>query len=599
MGESILLVGLQVENFQGFSGRQEVELAPITLVFGPNASGKSSISRAIRLVKQTVLNSKTLGFDYDGADVKLDSFERTLYAQKVGPSSASLSVGVTIDLSEHGLELQGLSSVALELKDFGRNGAVDDLAGGLAPVAVTLTLPNGSEFSMHYNFISARWTTVQSVMTDVFFELWDQETAALESRKPDSPKPFGFRDEWVTISGKLANSKSLDRPEFDNASYGAPWSVLIDECLGGYGLGLPHEVLDRRAESPAQPQGFGVTYRLFELRQLAFYYREHKTMDWKETERHLFYSDDVSKDVIRMMLKYIERENVSFEDACDYEIFEAWLETIPGEERVDVDDIVPIFNNQDRFRLTVLKKLFAALSSVISRQLEGILHIASIRPITPFSQELGNGIVAGEYGENVRFWMKRLTDNRYDVKSRTITHRGFPSRLETFVSDEFTGAEVAHDQVGTGLSQLLPVLEAAFGDSPRRVNSKTQSSKNSPTATRQVSTILVEQPELHLHPRMQGDVADMVIDSWRRTGSQFIIETHSENLLLRFQKRIRENEIPADLVRIVYVEPDLIDPLSDTYRRRNIMYNLDLAGNGDVLDPFPISFTSLRIEDLL
>ena len=92
--------------------------------------------------------------------------------------------------------------------------------------------------------------------------------------------------------------------------------------------------------------------------------------------------------------------------------------------------------------------------------------------------------------------------------------------------------EVLLTDIGFGLSQVLPVLVQSFYAPPN-------------------STILMEQPELHLHPRVQKELADFFIAAAgarqettqgksieRRT--QFLIESHSEHFLRRLQRRIAE-----------------------------------------------------------
>ena len=89
--------------------------------------------------------------------------------------------------------------------------------------------------------------------------------------------------------------------------------------------------------------------------------------------------------------------------------------------------------------------------------------------------------------------------------------------------------------VGFGISQVLPVLVQCFYARPE-------------------SIMLVEQPEIHLHPRAQSALADVMIDvinsrenGWDRN-IQLIIETHSEHLLRRLQRRIAENSVSQEKV---------------------------------------------------
>ncbi len=106
--------------------------------------------------------------------------------------------------------------------------------------------------------------------------------------------------------------------------------------------------------------------------------------------------------------------------------------------------------------------------------------------------------------------------------------------------------------VGFGVSQVLPVLVQCFY-APRN------------------SIIIMEQPEIHLHPSAQAALADVMIDviNSREDGSdrniQLIIETHSEHFLRRLQRRIAEEVVSPDKVSAYYSDvsemPARLDPL--------------------------------------
>jgi predicted ATPase len=72
--------------------------------------------------------------------------------------------------------------------------------------------------------------------------------------------------------------------------------------------------------------------------------------------------------------------------------------------------------------------------------------------------------------------------------------------------------------------------------------------------------VIIEQPELHLHPKVQADLADLFIEAIhsREGGAdrsvQFIIESHSEHFLERLQLRIAEGEIRTDEVAVYFCE---------------------------------------------
>src|ERR1035437_351191 len=59
------------------------------------------------------------------------------------------------------------------------------------------------------------------------------------------------------------------------------------------------------------------------------------------------------------------------------------------------------------------------------------------------------------------------------------------------------------------------------------------------------STLLIEEPEMHLHPSAQSELADIIIDAVRNRKLQIIVESHSEQFLRRLQLRIAEGELPA------------------------------------------------------
>ena len=85
------------------------------------------------------------------------------------------------------------------------------------------------------------------------------------------------------------------------------------------------------------------------------------------------------------------------------------------------------------------------------------------------------------------------------------------------------------------------------------------------------SIILMEQPEIHLHPSAQSALADVMIDAInaRENGKarniQLIIETHSEHFLRRLQRRIAENKVAQSQVAAYFADitkaPAALDPL--------------------------------------
>ena len=95
------------------------------------------------------------------------------------------------------------------------------------------------------------------------------------------------------------------------------------------------------------------------------------------------------------------------------------------------------------------------------------------------------------------------------------------------------GAETLITEVGFGVSQILPVLVLCF-------------------YVPEGSTVILEQPDIHLHPSVQAGLADVLIDVWRKRKVQIILESHSEHLLRRLRLRVAEEEISETEVGLYF-----------------------------------------------
>lgn len=92
--------------------------------------------------------------------------------------------------------------------------------------------------------------------------------------------------------------------------------------------------------------------------------------------------------------------------------------------------------------------------------------------------------------------------------------------------------------VGQGMSQALPLIVSAF------LNQKEE-----------VLTI-IEQPELHLHPAAHGDLAELFAESIKNSRNKFLIETHSQNFVLRLRRMVAEDRFNKTDIAIYSVEYD-------------------------------------------
>jgi predicted ATPase len=93
--------------------------------------------------------------------------------------------------------------------------------------------------------------------------------------------------------------------------------------------------------------------------------------------------------------------------------------------------------------------------------------------------------------------------------------------------------EVSLTEVGVGVSQVLPVLTLLY-------------------YVPENATVLLEQPEIHLHPLAQARLADVIVSVAQRRNVQVVVESHSEHFILRLQRRIAEDVISSKEIKMYF-----------------------------------------------
>ncbi len=120
----------------------------------------------------------------------------------------------------------------------------------------------------------------------------------------------------------------------------------------------------------------------------------------------------------------------------------------------------------------------------------------------------------------VASWLRRL-GLIYDFRLRPIAENR--KEYEVRVRCSPNASEVLVTDVGFGVSQILPVLVLCY-------------------YAPEGATLILEQPEIHLHPAVQSGLADLFIEVIKTRRLQIIVESHSEHLLRRLQRRIAEEK---------------------------------------------------------
>lgn len=256
---------------------------------------------------------------------------------------------------------------------------------------------------------------------------------------------------------------------------------------------------------------------------------------------------------------------------------------------------------------TFLEMVVLGTTSQLATALRESLYIGPLRTIPPRgslyarptrSMSWADGRAAWdallsdrlELVEHTNLWLRRLKAGcqvvvqdlyRPDADAEAISENHVDVAVRRLLLDTGGGSLVLPSEVGAGISQVLPIVVAAL--------------------RRRGGLLLVEQPELHVHPALQVQLGDLFIDSATREGTRqpLLIETHSEHLILRLLRRIRETtegELPESVLPL---QPD---DLSVQYVENTVegvrITRLRVDEQGEFIDRWPKGFFLERAEEL-
>ncbi len=175
----------------------------------------------------------------------------------------------------------------------------------------------------------------------------------------------------------------------------------------------------------------------------------------------------------------------------------------------------------------------------------------------------------GKHPVNPNQWGNETIDALLSARIRKLTtiHKQEKVEIEQRVSDWLQKMDLAHSfsldwkevqdgksyevriqktsssppvtlvDMGYGLSQFLPVLVLCY-------------------YVPEGSTLILEQPGIHLHPKVQSQLADLLIEVVNERKLQILVESHSEHLLTRIQRRIVEKQIESNDVALYFCRND-------------------------------------------
>jgi len=541
-----LIRSLALRNFKGFSDEVRIELRPITLLFGANSAGKSSVLQALQYVRE-ILERQNVNAD------------RTLQGGE------AVDLGGFLNLV-NGRDPQKQIEISVEM----------ELGASSLPELVPDAF---EEWQTQDEDVWWMYETLQNVRRAV-------KTVAIKLRigwneQREQPVVLGYEvstnGEWclsITSSrdGRDAQMRiNHANPIFmvDAPDVGELLS-LLDDFVNPEDLAQPVE--RHEASEPSRPPG---------------------------------------KTSILSSLFSAVRE-AGMERPGDG--LRAWLTGFRGAlPRLDQMLFIPAPGAKGAENVYMVREFTAFLSwltvgpaLLLREQLGQMRYIGPLRRIPPRGLEVSLTKSDSAWADGMAAWETLITGSQ-DLVERVSDWMQSPAKLRTGYAvtrkayQEFdpnhpvpqpigpirkraqlvdgAGLALQPQDVGVGISQVLPVVVAAQDGS--------------------ASVVCIEQPELHIHPAVQVGLGDLFIDGAVNQGLSFLIETHSEHLILRFLRRIRE---AAELTGNVIDQP-LSPALIGVYclSKRNGAVTIDeipVTPDGDFAKPWPQGFFDERGAEL-
>jgi len=548
------LTALRVGNFKAFANTQRIPLKPITLIFGPNSAGKSSFIHSLALAheaqfgrdKRSLARLDVHHTDIGGSSIDLGGFRQYIHR---GQANRRVEWGAELAVASFGGRLAQLLApvntitvtlcLGIELDD------QDRPKPGAAPKveAIEISADSAELLRMSRRRSDAHGSLLRLDRLDAAHPVFRQVLKAIveSATTSEEMRPEDFEGANTAIADLLPELQvrveqffptAVELPKAEGAEL-SPVSLLFpiskgnrrEDIAQAVRFYLPRTINDLvkglsdvLADELKHLQYLG-PLRSFPPRHLAF--AEHEDANW-------YAGGGYAWDVVRR-------------DDQVREVVNGWL----GSDKLKTP-----------YKL-VVRSLFGmdTIEEVIESRLEEI-------------EKSELDFMPGDFQENPAAYpqigLPYLRDHQKSLEKTIAAFQEEPGRLlsELVLIDKRINTVVTHRDVGIGISQVLPVLVMAYGS--------------------QGKLIAMEQPEIHLHPALQAELGDVFIEAaLGERQNTFILETHSEHLILRLMRRIREGKIHPDDVGVVFVEPS-------SHGSRLIELRLD--EEGDFIDEWPGGF---------
>ncbi len=627
-----------LSNFKAFGQEQHIPLRPITLIFGANSSGKSSLIHALLLARHALVRGKwdANHVDMAGNSVELGGFANYLHKKGQNPGKAvsfSLCKDLGADAPLQSALLKNVRALRISI------AISQDMKGACRLQSCQLDVDGDELFlltpaqdgQMVFNTWEAKHPLTERIATWVcrrasldyseYVALLQDEVSRIISRYAtvDSfsffPERVFFPKDFSPDSGDIKILQDADVVPFE----GQMQSVLrriLPAILRDFVAEVHHQF-----SADLQSMNYLGPLRSYPSRQLT----EDEATDpnwhsgggfaWKSIlhDRQLrdkvnaWLSHDKLKSKYRIKVRRLIDEKAMLEslraklDEHDAQL----LAHVAGweEQNTALVDNLGLSSLNCRDYLEENPDLLHELIELQKPAFEDAVDAQDLKAeqrdscLENFAEDFIKNEVdqtGGIFWEQIRDHYLRSKKGAVSSLAKAIVDSEKSAELmaleiadqiggsrppEMVLIDERSGTSVTHRDVGVGISQVLPVLAQAFASENR--------------------IIAIEQPEIHLHPALQTELGDLFIESALKSGNTFILETHSEHLILRVLRRIREttrNKLPDGIcpinpqdVAVLYVQPS---------EHGSAIQELRIDEHGRFRDNWPQGFFEDRLDEM-
>jgi len=550
------LTALHLARFKAFADSQRIPLLPVTLIFGANSAGKSSIIHALALAHHAL---ETGDLDVQRTQVGGESIDLGGFRQYVHRHERERRVELVLELDPTRLEgrvaqlLRPARQLALEVSiGAGFTSEQADLFGGASREVDRALAVRAEAFALRADgdvllAMSARREGLlrldrleheHPVLREIVTGLLALSTTTTELRADDFEAVARAIDELVPeISARVrgllprlqeptADGEAEDGPEFLTVSRGSRGDDLARAARTFFPRTLRQLVngVAEAAEAEIRKLQYLGPLRSYPPRHLAF--SQHHDSNW-------FAGGGYAWDVVRQRRDVRERIN-------------EWLGSsrLKSPYELVVRDLVALDQIED-----------PVANALEALEAEGL-------DIGPSDEEEQSGTRA--FIQDSEAEVARIVE--------TIAESDVDRVTELILRDLRTRTVVSHRDVGIGVSQVLPVLVAAYASRER--------------------LLAIEQPEIHLHPALQAELGDVFLESaLGPSRNTLLLETHSEHLLLRIMRRMRETHSGSLPAGAVAVRPDDVMVLFvDLDGPRSLVREMPLNERGELVKAWPGGF---------